>query len=94
MSYSQRNPKTTFLSIAALVSVVTLACWQFYKYATFKHANGLVNIEGGVSHMVWAVLLALIACVLGFVIASKLRRNEVDDQLHITSRPVRRNSLK
>ena len=92
MSYSQRNPKTTFVFIGALISVAALACWQFYKYATFTHDNGLVNIEGGTSHMVWAVLLALIACVLGFVIASRLLRNEVEDELHITSRPGRRNS--
>ena len=83
MSYS----KITFISVAALISTAALSCWQFYEYATFKHDNGLLNIEGGVSHVVWALLLALIACGLGFVLASRLLRYEVDDQLHITSRP-------
>jgi hypothetical protein len=92
MSYSQKKSKTTFVSIAVLTSIASLACWQFYKYATFKHDNGLLNIEGGVSHMVWALLLAFIACGLGFVIASRLLRYDVNDQLHITSRPGGRNS--
>lgn len=92
MSYSQKNSKRTFVSIVALISIAALACWQFYKYATFRHDNGLLNIEGGVSHLVWALLLALIACGLGFVIASRLLRYEVDDELHITSPPRRRNS--
>ena len=86
MSYSRKTSKNTFVSIVVLISIASLACWQFYEYATFKHDNGLLNIEGGVSHLVWALLLALIACGLGFVLASRLLRYEVDDQLHITSR--------
>ena len=92
MSYSQKNSKTTFISIAVLISLVSLASWQFYKYATFRHDNGLLNIEGGGSHLVWALLLALIACGLGFFIASRFLRYEVDDELHITSPPHRHNS--
>jgi len=92
MSYSPNTSKITFVSIAVLISIASLACWQFYEYATFKHDNGLLNIEGGVSHLVWALLLAFIACGLGFVTASRLMRYGVDDQIHITSRPGRRNS--
>lgn len=94
MSYSRKNSKATFVSIAVLISMVSLASWQFYKYATFKHDNGLLNIEGGGSHLVWAVLLAFLACGLGFFLASRLLRYEVNDQLHITSPPGRRHSPK
>lgn len=92
MSYSQKITKITVVSITVLISIASLACWQFYKYATFKHANGLLNIEGGASHLVWALLLAFMACGLGFVLASRLLRYDIDDLLHITSRPARRNS--
>ena len=92
MSYSRNSSKTTFISIAALISMASLASWQFYEYATFKHDNGLLNIEGGGSHMVWALLLAFLSCGLGFYVASRLLRYDAADQLHITSPPARRNS--
>lgn len=92
MSYSRKISKITFGTIFVLVAIAALACWQFYEYATFKHDNGLLNIEGGVSHMVWAMLLTFIACGLGFVVASRLLRYDVNDQLHITSPPGGPNS--
>ena len=92
MSYSRNSSKTTFISIAALISMASLASWQFYEYATFKHDNGLLNIEGGGSHLVWALLLGFLCCGLGFYVASRLLRYDAADQLHITSPPARRNS--
>ena len=90
MSYSRKNSKTTLAFTAALIFLVSLAGWQFYQYATFKHDNGLLNIEGGVSHLVWALLLTVSACGLGFFLASRLLRYDSDDQLHITSPPAGR----
>ncbi len=92
MNYSLKNSKTTLVFIAVLISIVSLAIWQFYKYATFKHANGLLDIEGGASHLVWALLLAFIACGLGFFLASRLLQYEAADELHITFPPGRQNS--
>ena len=91
MSYLRNSSKTTFISSALLILMASLASWQFYEYATFKHDNGLLNIEGGVSHLVWALLLAFLACGLGFFLASRLLRYDAADQLHITSPPGRRN---
>ena len=51
MSYSRNSSKTTFISSALLTFITSLASWQFYEYATFKHDNGLLNIEGGVRHL-------------------------------------------
>jgi len=92
MSYLRKNSTTTLASIAVLILVAALASWQFYKYVTFTHDNGLLNIEGGGSHLIWALLLALLACGLGFFLASRLVRYDANDQLHITSPPARRNS--
>jgi hypothetical protein len=92
MSYSRKNSRITFVSIALLISITSLASWQFYEYATFKHDNGLINIEGGVIHLVLALLLAFLACGLGFSLASRLLRYDGDDQLHITSPPDRHTS--
>lgn len=94
MSYSRKNSKTTLASLAVLIFIGSLAIWQFYEYATFKHDNGLLNIEGGGSHLVWALLLAFLASGLGFFLASRLLRYDAEDQLHITSPPGRRNSLR
>ena len=89
MTFSRKSSSTTFVSIAMLVSMTAVASWQFYEYATFKHDNGLINIEGGVIHLLLALLLAFLACGLGFFIASNLLRYDVDDQLHIISPPRR-----
>jgi len=92
MNNSQKNSKISLIYIAALISMVSLASWQFYEYASFKHDNGLVNIEGGASHLVLALILAFLACCLGFFIASKLLRYQVDNELHITAPPSRSKS--
>jgi hypothetical protein len=94
MSYSRNNSKASFNFVAVLISMAALASWQFYKYATFKYDSPILNIEGGVSHLVWALFLAFLACSLVFFMALRLLRYEADDQLHITSLPGRRNSLK
>ena len=75
-----------------LISMTAAASWQFYEYATFKHDNGLINIQGGVIHLLLALLLAFLACGLGFFMASRLLRYDADDQLHITSLPDRHTS--
>ena len=92
MSYSRKNSRITFVSIAMLISITAVAAWQFYEYATFKHDNGLINLEGGVIHLLLALLLAFLACGLGFFMASRFLRYDVDDQLHITSPPGRHTS--
>jgi len=92
MSYSRKNSRITFVSIAMLISMTAGASWQFYQYATFKHDNGLINIQGGVIHLLLALLLAFFACGLGFFMASRLLRYDADDQLHITSPPGRHTS--
>jgi len=92
MSYSRKNSRITFVSIAMLISMTAVASWQFYEYATFKHDNGLINIQGGVIHLLLALLLAFLACGLGFFMASRLLRYDADDQVHITSQPDRHTS--
>jgi hypothetical protein len=92
MRDSQKNSKVLFLSTALLISMVSLAIWQFYTYATFTHDNGVVNLEGGGNHLVLALLLTLSACLIGFFMASKLLRYNSDQELHITSPPKSYNS--
>lgn len=92
MSYSRKNSRNTFFSVALLISMTALATWQFYRYTTFKHDNGLINIEGGGIHLLLALLLTLLACGLGFFLASRLLRFDGDDQLHVISPPGRHTS--
>jgi hypothetical protein len=92
MSQSQKNSKLALVSVALVLSMVSLASWQFYKYATFKHDSGLLSVDGGGSHLVWAVVLTLSACGLGFMMATKLLRYDANQELHITAPPRSRNT--
>ena len=85
MSYPRKNPKTILGAIVLMISIAALAAWQFYKYATFTDGRGILNIEGGTSHLVWAITMALFACAIGFVVFSVFLRHDSDDDLHITS---------
>ena len=90
MSNSEYKSQITFGSIALLVAMASLASWQFYKYATFAHDNGALNVNGGGSHLVIAVLLTLSACVLGFLVATRVMQSNSEQELHITAPPSRR----
>ncbi len=87
MTYLRKNAKTVSASLALLLALAAFASWQFYKYVTFRDANGILNTEGGTSHLVWAVVMALFACGVGFLVASSFMRYDADDELHITSPP-------
>ncbi|MEP6742398.1 MAG: hypothetical protein ABJB61_07855 [bacterium] len=88
MSYATKNLKNVIASIAGLIVVAAIAIWQFYTYVTFKDANGLLNAEGGTIHLMLAIMMAVFACFMGFLVFSVFLRHDTDDDLHITFAPT------
>jgi len=88
MSYATKNLKNVAGSIAGLIVVAIVGIWQFYAYVTFKDANGLLSGEGGTMHLLLAIVMAVFACLIGFLVFSIFLRHDSDDDLHITFAPV------
>jgi len=81
MSYAKKNKKNITASIAGVIALAALAVWQFYSFVSF---NGT---QGGSVHLWLAVAMALLACVLAFVVFLVFVHHDTDDDLHITSAP-------
>ena len=81
----QRNNVTKVLSVVALTALAALAGWQFYVFATFKDASGAVDVQGGTLHLWVAIGIAVLVCVGGFFLFSKLLRYDNRNEMHITS---------
>ena len=81
MSYARKNMKNVAGSIIGVVVVASIAIWQFYLFVTFK------NVQGGTSHLWWAIAMAVLACGAAFLVFSVFVRHDTEDDLHITSTP-------
>ena len=85
MSYARKNSNKVFGSIAGIVAVTAIGAWQFYRFVTFTNEQGVVDLQGGRGHLLWAIAMAVIACIAAFVVFSVFMRHDADDELHITS---------
>ena len=81
MSYARKNIKNVMGSIIGVIVVAAIAIWQFYLFVTFK------SVQGGGSHLWWAIAMAILACGAAFLVISVFVRHDTDDDLHITSTP-------
>ena len=76
---------TKVLSLVGLAALAAVAAWQFYVFATFKDTAGAVDTQGGSLHLWLAIGLAVVVCVGGFFLFSKLLRYDNQHEMHITS---------
>lgn len=74
-----------FLTIIGLTALAALAAWQFYLFATFKDANGAVDVQGGTLHLWLAIGITVLVCIGGFFFFSKVLSYDRRDEIHITS---------
>lgn len=82
----RRNSSTSLvIAVIGLTALAAISAWQFYLFAGFKAANGIVDGEGGAVFLWLAIGSALIACMVGFLVFSKLLRYDKRNELHITS---------
>ena len=70
MSYASKNIKNVAGSIIAVIVVAAIAVWQFYLFVTFK------NVQGGSSHLWWAMAMAVLACGAAFLVFSAFARHD------------------
>ena len=73
------------LSVVGLMALAAIAAWQFYLFASFKDAKGVVDLQGGSLHLWLAIGVAVLVCVGGFFFFSKLLRYDQRNEMHITS---------
>jgi len=83
--YQRTSLKLRLVSVIGLVVFAAFAAWQFYLFAVFKDANGVIDAQGGTLHLWVAIGIALLVCIAGFFLFSRLRRNDARDEMHITS---------
>jgi uncharacterized membrane protein len=79
MSYARKNLRNVTGSIVGVIVVAAIAIWQFYLFVTFE------SLQGGASHLWWAIGMAVLACTAAFLVFSVFVRHDTDDDLHITS---------
>ncbi len=90
MSFARKNSIQVFGSIVLMTAVGAMAAWQFYRYVTFSNPSGMLDVEGGSIHLLFAITLAGFACVIAFLVFSVFLRHDTDDELHIISAPLPR----
>ena len=81
----QRNYLIKPLALIGLTGLAAIAVWQFYLFATFKDANGAVDIQGGTLHLWLAIGIGVLVCLGGFFFFSKVLRYDNRNEMHITS---------
>ena len=85
MSYSKQHSRKVKASIVGLFVLAAIAMWQFYLFAAFRDAQGLLDRNGGIGHLWWAISLTVVACIGGFFVFSAFVTRDSSDELHITS---------
>ena len=74
-----------FLTIIGLTGLAAIAAWNFYLFATFKDANGVVDVQGGTLHLWLAIGITVLVCSAGFFFFSAVLRYDRRNEMHITS---------
>ena len=82
MSHHWKRLTSTFL-LAIGVLWAAIAVWQFYLFVAFRDARGALDVQGGGSHLWYAIGAAVLTCVC--VCLGIFRRINHSEQLHITS---------
>ena len=86
MGYSKQSSTRVYGSIAGIIAITAIAVWQFYRFVTFTNAQGSLDQQGGRVHLLLAIAMAVLACIIAFFLFSVFMRHDPDDDLHITSR--------
>jgi len=85
VNYAAKNTKGLRVAMVALPIFTAIAIWQFYLFVTFKGISGKLEANGGYTHLLIAIFIALLAGVTGFFVLSVFMRRDREDELHITS---------
>ena len=82
MSYNGKSLTSAFL-LALGIIWAAIAIWQFYLFVIFRDARGALDVQGGGSHLWYAIGAAVLTCLC--VCLGIFRRINHNEELHITS---------
>jgi hypothetical protein len=85
MSYIRKSLSNVLAAMSVVIAAAAIAVWQFYQFATYSDARGIVDVQGGAHHLWWAIGRALFACLAGYFVFSVFLRQEKEDVIHITA---------
>jgi hypothetical protein len=79
------------LMLIGLVIFAAIAAWQFYLFAVFRGTDGVVDVQGGTTHLWFAIVIGVLTCIGAFFVISSFRSYDGGNETHITSQspPVR-----
>ena len=83
--YQGTSSKLRLGSVIGLTALAAFAAWQFYLFAAFKDASGVIDVQGGTLHLWLAIGATLLVCIAGFFLFSSFRRYDARDEMHIAS---------
>ena len=81
----KKSATKTLIAVLGLAALGAVAAWQFYLFAVFKNADGVVDIQGGTVHLWLAIGATLVVCIAGFFLFSRFLRYDQGNEIHITS---------
>ena len=73
------------MAVLGLALLAAVAAWQFYLFVVFKDVNGTADVQGGRMHLWIAIAIAVVTCVAGVFLISKLLTYDRRNEMHITS---------
>jgi uncharacterized membrane protein YidH (DUF202 family) len=82
MSYYVKRLTSTLLLVVGIL-LAAVAVWQFYLFVVFRDTRGAFDVQGGGSHLWYAIGAAILTCVC--VCLGIFRRINHNEELHITS---------
>ena len=85
MSYIRKSLTNVLVAVIAMMSIAAIAIWQFYQFVTSRDANGILDVQGGTPHLLWAIGLGVVACLASFFVFSFFLRYDKDSEMHITA---------
>lgn len=90
MSYVKKSMRGVVVALIGVTALVAVAVWQFYLFVNFTGTNGILDAQGGRTHLWVAIVAAVLACLASFFVFSVFLRYDRDDEIHITGPPQAR----
>ncbi len=76
------NRLIDILTLVIGLVAFAVAAWQLVVFVTFKDARGLPDMTGGINHLWFAIVAAVIA--VGSVVILYVRHPRQEEEIHIT----------
>src|ERR1043165_3103123 len=76
--------KKTLMAVIGLAALGAFAALQFYSFAAFKNADGVIDVQGATVHLWLAIATTLVVCITGLFLFSGYLRYDKRKEIHVT----------